>query len=133
MTDEIRAGLESEKTIEVTPELTIASLNEELPAVYSTPSMILLMELTASEAMEPYLPAGHISVGVEVSIRHLAATPVGEKVTCTARVLEITRNLVKFAVEARDEHRLIGTGTHTRAIIELARFVQGLQQRGGKN
>jgi predicted thioesterase len=129
MIEDIRAGLSGEKSIHVTRELTIASLDNELPAVYGTPSMIMLMEVTAAEVLEPYLPPGHISVGVEVSVRHLAATPLGEKVTCTARVLETARNLIRFEVEARDEHQLIGVGAHTRAIIEFERFMRSLAQR----
>lgn len=133
MIEDIRAGLSGKKSIHVTRELTIASLDNELPAVYGTPSMIMLMELTAAEALKPYLPPGHISVGVEVSVRHLAATPLGEKVTCTARVLETARNLIRFEVEARDEHQLIGVGAHTRAIIELERFMRSLAQRQARS
>jgi predicted thioesterase len=129
MIEDIRAGLSGEKSIHVTRELTIASLDNELPAVYGTPSMIMLMEVTAAEVLKPYLPPGHISVGVEISVRHLAATPLGEKVTCTARVLETSGNLIRFEVEARDEHQLIGVGAHTRAIIELERFMRSLAQR----
>lgn len=129
MFDHIRLGLSAEKSIEVTRELTIAVLSEQLPAVYSTPAMILLMEVTSSEAIQPHLPPGHISVGVEVNIRHLAATPMGERVTATAKVIDIVNNLVRFEVEARDEKQLIGSGTHTRAMVELERFLRGLKRR----
>jgi predicted thioesterase len=129
MLENIRTGLTGEKTVEVTHNLTIASLNEKLPAVYSTPAMILLMEMAAASLIHPLLPAGHISVGTEVNIRHLAATPLGDHVTATARVLEIAGNLVKFEVEARDSRLLIGSGTHTRAVIEIARFMRRLENR----
>jgi predicted thioesterase len=128
MSDEIRLGLSAEKSIEVTRELTIAVLSDKLPAVYSTPAMIWLMETTSGEAIQPHLPPSHISVGVEVNIRHLAATPIGERVTATAKVIEVVKNLVKFEVEARDEKQLIGSGTHTRAVVELERFRRGLNQ-----
>jgi predicted thioesterase len=129
MLENIRTGLTGEKTVEVTHNLTIASLNEKLPAVYSTPAMILLMEMAAASLIHPLLPTGHISVGTEVNIRHLAATPLGDHVTATARVLEIAGNLVKFEVEARDSRLLIGSGTHTRAVIEIARFMRRLGKR----
>ncbi len=77
MFDHIRLGLSAEKNIEVTRDLTIAVLSDQLPAVYSTPAMIWLMETTSGEAILPHLPPGHISVGVEVNIRHLAADAGG--------------------------------------------------------
>lgn len=129
MSQEIRLGLSGEKTTEVTRDLTIASINDALPAVYGTPAMICLMEMTAASVIEPHLPAGYISVGYEVNIRHLAATPLGDRVTVAAKVIEIVNNLIKFEVEARDSRQLIGSGTHTRAIIELERFLRRLKRQ----
>ena len=131
MLEAIKPGAAREKSIEVTREVTIASLDEKLPAVYSTPAMICLMEVTAAGLIQPHLPAGFISVGVEVNVRHLAATPLGERVTATAKVVEVAGTSVKFEVEARDERQLIGSGTHTRAVIELERFKRGLKRRAG--
>jgi predicted thioesterase len=73
------------------------------------------------------LPPGWVSVGVDVCIRHLAATPIGRTVTATARVTAVGDKLVAFEVEAHDGVNLIGTGTHTRAPVELARFERNLQ------
>ena len=91
--------------------------------------MILLMEMAAAAALQPHLPPGYISVGIEVNIRHLAATPLGDRVTAVATVTEVVGNLVKFTVEARDSRQLIGDGTHTRAVIEVERFIRGLKKR----
>jgi fluoroacetyl-CoA thioesterase len=124
----IEAGLTGTKEIEVVESQTIASFDANLPAVYGTPAMIMLMEWAAA-ALEPHLPPGHISVGVEVSVRHLAATPLGDRVTAKAEVIEVNNNLVKFTVEARDTRQIIGSGTHTRAIIEVERFLRGLRRR----
>jgi fluoroacetyl-CoA thioesterase len=125
----IEAGLTGTKEIEVVESQTIASFDANLPAVYGTPAMIMLMEWAAAAALEPHLPPGHISVGVEVSVRHLAATPLGDRVTAKAEVIEVNNNLVKFTVEARDTRQIIGSGTHTRAIIEVERFLRGLRRR----
>lgn len=134
MLEGIRVGLTGEKELEVTLSQTIAGFDAALPAVFATPAMIALMEWTAAETIGSDLPSGHISVGTEVNVRHLAATPLGDRVRATARVLEVTGNLVKFAVEAHDSRQLVGEGTHTRAIIELERFLRGLKRRaeGGK-
>lgn len=129
MLEGIVPGVSEEKTIKVTEELTISSIDEKLPPVYSTPAMIALMEITAAAVLQPHLPPGHISVGVEVKVRHLAATPLGDQVTAIAKVLEVSNNLIKFEVEARDSRQRIGTGTHTRAIIELERFLRGLKRQ----
>jgi fluoroacetyl-CoA thioesterase len=128
MMEGLRIGLSGDKSVEVTRDLTIAMHDATLPPVFGTPMMIYVMEVAAAEVMQPFLPAGHISVGVEVNVRHLAATPLGDRVTASARVVEIKGNLVKFAVEARDSRQLIGSGTHTRAAIETARFVRGLHK-----
>jgi fluoroacetyl-CoA thioesterase len=126
--DRLRVGITNEHSVEVTRELTIASISDALPAVYSTPAMIMLMEVAAASGIRKLLPPEHISVGVEVNIRHLAATPVGERVTASAEVIEVSGNLVRFAVKARDSRRLIGDGTHTRAIVDLSRFVRGVNR-----
>jgi predicted thioesterase len=84
--------------------------------------MIYLMEVAAADAIQPFLPGGWVSVGVEVNIRHLAATPVGLTVTATARVTGVSEGTITFAVETHDGVERIGEGTHGRAPVELARF-----------
>ena len=121
---------EGEATVVVTPELTVGHFHPSMPAVYGTPFMIFLMEIAASQAIQASLPSGWVSVGVDVNIRHLAATPVGETVTARATVTSVTDKLVAFDVQAHDGTNLIGRGTHTRAPIELARFERALAARG---
>lgn len=130
MLEGLRVGDKSEKTIEVTRDLTIQMHDPMLPPVYSTPAMIYHMEVAAAGAMQPYLPEGFISVGVEINVRHAAATPIGDHVTARATVLEVVDNLVKFEVEAHDNRQLIGSGTHIRAVLDLERFVNGLKKKG---
>lgn len=122
----IAVGAEGEATTVVTRELTVRHFHPSMPEVYGTPFMIYLMEVAASNAIQPSLPAGWMSVGVDVNIRHLAATPVGRTVTARARVTKVTDKLIEFEVEAHDGKNLIGKGTHTRAPIELARFERAL-------
>ncbi|QQS48660.1 MAG: thioesterase family protein [Acidobacteriota bacterium] len=130
MLEGLRVGDKAEKTIEVTRELTIQAHDPNLPPVYSTPAMIYLMEVAAAEAMRSHLPEGGISVGVEINVRHAAPTPIGDRVTARATVLEVVDNLVKFEVEAHDNRQLIGSGEHTRAVLDLERFVNGLKRKG---
>ncbi|MCB1745930.1 MAG: thioesterase [Gammaproteobacteria bacterium] len=125
----VALGASATRSIEVTHELTVQHAYAGLPAVYATPQMILLMEMAAADAIAALLPAGWVSVGTRVDVRHLAATPVGERVTATARVVEVGARHVRFACEAHDEHETIGDGWHERAPVDLARFVQGIERR----
>jgi len=122
----IAVGASGEASVVVTPELTVRHLLPSMPAVYGTPFMIFLMETAAGEAIQSSLPAGWVSVGVDVNIRHLAPTPVGHRVTAHATVTSVTEKLVHFDVIARDGALVIGKGTHSRAPVELARFERSL-------
>jgi fluoroacetyl-CoA thioesterase len=121
-TEALRAGMTGEEKTIVTRELTVAHFRPEMPEVYGTPLMIYLMEVAASNAIRQHLPEGWVSVGYEVHIKHLAATPVGRTVTATARLYAVDGRFVKFTVEAHDGVAKIGQGTHVRAVVELSRF-----------
>ena len=124
----IAIGAEGEATTVVTPDVTVRHFHANMPEVYGTPFMIYLMEVAASNAIESSLPAGWVSVGVDVNIRHLAATPVGRTVTARAKVTGVTDKLIEFEVQAHDGENLIGKGTHSRAPIDLARFERALSK-----
>jgi fluoroacetyl-CoA thioesterase len=85
--------------------------------LFATPSMILLMELTAHGSVEPQLPAGFTTVGYEVCVRHLAPAEQGETVVVTSRLKEVEGNRLLFEVECRKDEATIGAGTHRRAIV----------------
>jgi len=118
----IPMGATATTSVVVTRDLTVAHFHPGLPEAYGTPMMVYLMELAAGDAIQPYLPAGWASVGVAVNVKHLAATPVGRRVTATATVVAVDGKTVTFAVSAHDGTEPIGEGTHVRAPIELARF-----------
>ena len=121
-TDAITVGATATFALEVRPEFTVKHHHDEMPAVFGTPFMIYAMEVAATRAIAAYLPAGWVSVGYEVNVKHLAATPLGSTVTATATVTAKTDRLVSFAVQAHDGIELIGEGTHVRAPVELARL-----------
>ena len=125
----IPIGTTAAKFVVVTRELTVAHFHQGMPEAYGTPLMIYLMEIAAADAIQPFLPDGWASVGVAVSVRHLAATPVGRTVTATATVTAVDENSVSFAVSAHDGVEPIGTGTHVRAPIELSRFNRRLDAK----
>lgn len=97
--------------------------------VLATPRMIALMEEAAVAAVAPYLPAGVETVGTRIDVRHLAATPLGGTVIATARLVEMDRRRLVFAVSASDEAGEIGHGVHERHIVESASFLSRAQAR----
>jgi predicted thioesterase len=125
----IPIGASAEQEIVVTREMTVAHFIETMPAVYGTPIMIFHMETTAGAAITPHLPEGWVSVGVVVNVKHLAATPVGARVTVRAEVIALDGATVTFNVEAHDGLDKIGEGVHVRAPIELARFMKRVEAK----
>lgn len=120
--DKVSVGITAENSITVTHDKTVAHFVPTMPAVYATPIMILYMEKASGDAISPHLPEGHVSVGMEVNVRHLAATPIGRTVRTVARVIEVDPKSVLFAVEAWDGDRKIGDGTHRRGVVNVAAF-----------
>ena len=84
------------------------------------------LEMAARNAIKPLLGDEHDSVGTEVHVKHLAATPMGMKVTFRAEVIEVEGRRVRFRVEAFDEREKVSEGTHERAIINIAKFAARL-------
>lgn len=91
--------------------------------VYATPCMVALMEGAACEAISAALPEEKTTVGIELSIKHTSATPVGLEVTARAKVIEVDGSIITFHVSAEDETGPIGEGTHKRAIVSTQRFL----------
>jgi predicted thioesterase len=123
-TANIPIGASASQSVVVTRELTVAHFHPDMPEVYGTPLMIYLMEVAAADAIKEFLPQGWVSVGVEVDIKHLAATPIGLTVTARAEVIAVEDATVSFMVEAHDGVQKIGEGRHVRAPVHLERFIQ---------
>jgi predicted thioesterase len=123
---EVKPGLHAEHTTTVTPDKTAMHLGSGGVDVFATPAMIALMEGASVMAVDPHLDEGCMSVGVEVHVKHLRATPVGQEVRARAEVTEVDGNRLTLKVEAWDETQKIGEGIHRRAIVELERFQSGL-------
>lgn len=125
----IQTGLTCKKKITVTPEMTAAAMGSGALEVLATPSMIALMEGTAQEAGQSLLEDGQGTVGTRIDVRHLAATPVGMEVTCTAEVTEVDRRRIVFTVKAKDEKEVIGEGIHERFVIDNEKFFAKCRQK----
>jgi fluoroacetyl-CoA thioesterase len=103
-----------------------------LPPVFATPVMILFMENAALNAVREFIEPGESVVGTGISLRHLAATPVGHRVTAEAEVTKVEGRRIEFKVTARDEMELIGEGTHERMVVDLPRLDKRLAAKAKK-
>lgn len=119
----IPAGTTGSYTFVVAPDhLANRYKDPLLPPVLATPVMILAMENAALAALKPYLERGESAVGSRVDVRHLAATPVGRRVTAWAKVTKVSGRKIEFEVRALDGQEEIGAGTHERVLIDVERF-----------
>jgi fluoroacetyl-CoA thioesterase len=125
----ITPGLTGTSEIVVGPEHTAPFVGSGRIAVLATPVMINVIEAAALAAIEHLLPAGHQSLGIHLDVSHVAATPVGLRVSATAEVVGIEGRTVTFRVEARDEVETIGGGTHQRVVVSVERFDERVQRK----
>ena len=102
-----------------------------MPAVVSTPNIIQFLERTARHTLTPHLEADERSVGLEIDIRHLAPTPVGQTIHCRAQVIAVEDRKVTFQIEARDQHEVIVRGLHKRAVIRTESFRRRVREKAG--
>jgi len=90
--------------------------------VLASKEMIVAMEFAAMDAMRPFLDPGETSAGITFNIQHLAATPPGHRVRTEAELVKHEGKRLEFTVRAFDETDEIGSGTHTRGVIDKAKF-----------
>lgn len=125
----LKIGTVGEGQETVTEKNTARAYGSGGLAVYATPSMVALMEGACVAAVDHCLPAGFSTVGTEVDIRHLAATPPGMQVRARGELLEVDGRALRFRVEAFDEAGKIGEGTHGRFIIDNEKFLQKTEDK----
>lgn len=114
---------------EVTDELTAARWGSGSLPVYATPAMTLLVERAAVKLLEGKLDEGMTTVGTNLNISHVSATPVGCKVTCQCHLTEINRRKLEFQVEIMDNKGRIGIGTHERYVVAADSFLDNAKQK----
>ena len=131
MKDSLRPGLSTTKRIVVDQDRTISFMGEEA-RVYATPRLISDIEFTCRHLLLDHGDEGEDSVGVEVALKHLAATLMGSTVEITARVTAVEGRKVVFEVSAKDELEPISAGTHTRFVVDLANRIERLKAKAEK-
>ena len=123
----IPVGAAGSFTLVVGPEHLASRFKDaSLPPVLATPVLIMVMENAALNALKPYLDPGESALGTQVAVRHLAASPAGRLVTGEAEVTKADGRRIEFRIRALEGEKLIGAGTHERAIVDVARFTAKL-------
>ena len=97
--------------------------------VFATPMMIALIERAACECLADCLDEGQTSVGTQIEVSHTAASPIGSEVTATAKIDYVFGRKIEFTVTASDNAGEIGSGKHTRIIVDAERFMKKAKER----
>ena len=124
MKDNLRAGLSRTASYQTTIDMRARQLKTD---VFSTPSMISLMERTCTELTEPFLDDHEQTVGIHIDVRHLASTRIGQSVTMNAKIIDVKGRKIRYAVDAfNDDGVKIGAGTQWRAVVDTQSFAGGI-------
>jgi len=129
MAEQLRAGLTFEKTLTVDESHTARHLAGKGIRVFSTPEMVRLMEECALEGVLPYLQPNQNTVGTRVEMRHLAATPMGMRVTARCTLTEIDRRRLVFRAEVHDEIEKVGEGLNERFVVDREKHEQRIEEK----
>ena len=107
----------------------VSQLGDVPVDVLSTPRLIQLLETAAIEAIRDFIPGDQVSLGTEVRIKHLSATPLGMKVTANALLKGVEKSRLLFLVDAYDEKEKVAEGEHERILVSKERFLQKVEKK----
>lgn len=124
-------GAQGTATMIVGEQETAAAAGSGDLLVLATPALIAVMEAAAVDAVKDRLSGSETSVGIAVTIQHLAATPIGETVTATAQLTAVDGRTLTFSVRGEDRNGLIGEGQHHRAVVDRQRFMSKIKEKIG--
>ena len=122
-------GLTGKCEMIVKEEDLVSQLGEIPVNVLSTPRLIQLLETAAIEAIHEFIPTDQVSLGTEVRVKHLAATPLGMKVTANALLKGVDKNRLFFLVDAYDEKEKVAEGEHERVLVPKEKFLQKVEKK----
>lgn len=123
----ISPGIKHHEEIIATESQSALAFGSGSVNVFATPAMIGLLEKTAHDSVQPHLPEGFTTVGTEVNIKHLKATPIDSKVRSDSYLRSVDGKKLLFELHAWDDKGMIGIGTHTRVIVEKMFFMAKLK------
>ena len=128
----LRRGVSRTNRIVIDTDRTISFMGDE-GRVYATPWLVRDIEHTCRDLILEHADPGEDSVGIEVAIKHTAATPPGMAVEITAIVSAVEGRKVVFDVAAKDEIEPIGGGTHARFVVDVAKTLERVKTKAAKH
>jgi predicted thioesterase len=131
MKPSLKTGLTAKREVTVDQERCIGFMGKE-GAVYATPRMVSDVEYTCRDYLLQHLDDGEDSVGAHVSIDHLAATPMGLKVTIEVKIVELDRRRVTFEFTVHDPIEPCGRGRHVRFVVDKAKSAERVAAKRAK-
>jgi fluoroacetyl-CoA thioesterase len=131
MKPSLQPGTSMTRHISIDRDRTIGFMGEDA-RVYATPSMIMDIEKTCRDLIMEHADAGEDSVGIEVSVKHLAATLPGMNVEIVVKVASVEGRKVTFEVSAQDELDAISTGMHSRFVVDVGKTIERLKAKAAK-
>jgi len=124
--EKIIPGIRKEIIKRVKEEDSAERYGSGLVPVLSTPALVAFMEQCAHESVGLLLPEGFVTVGTEINIKHLKATPLGEQIRCTAELYACDGRKLLFNLKAWDTAGEIGIASHTRFIVNKDKFLSNI-------
>lgn len=131
MKDSLQPGVSVSRRLVIDKERTIGFMGEE-GRVYATPSLVRDIEHTCRDLLLAHSDKGEDSVGMDVSVRHIAPTLSGMGVDITATIAAVDGRKVTFDISARDDLESIGEGRHTRFVVDVAKTLERLKAKAAK-
>ncbi|MCK8826058.1 thioesterase family protein [Fuchsiella alkaliacetigena] len=128
----LEIGISGQATEKVSPENTAQKFESGFVNVYGTPAMIALVEKAASQAVQPFLEEKQTTVGTNLEVKHMAATPLNMEVKASVELIKIMGRRLAFKVVVEDEREKIGEGVHERFIVNKDKFHQRAQVKSKK-
>ncbi|NOT71094.1 MAG: thioesterase [Hyphomicrobium sp.] len=122
----LQPGLTGTVVVPVTPDRLATVVGSGNAPVYASPMLVAAFEAAAVACVEHLLPVDHQSLGMHLDVTHSAPTPLGLTVTATATLKEVTGRKLVFALTANDGVDTIGSGMHTRVVVDTPRFMARL-------
>lgn len=126
----LTVGIKGKQTQLVTMENVASAVGNPGVDVFATPFLVALAEKTCLESIRPHLEEGQSSVGTQVNIKHLAATPLGMNVVCESELIEVDKSRLLFKVTAYDDVEQVMEGTHERFVVNFEKFLSRIGKKG---
>lgn len=124
--DTLKVGMKDTLEWDVTEKLTTTRGEFK---VFSTPSMVLFVEMAAHKLVAPHLHPGQGQVGLTVNIRHMAPTPIGKQVRAEVELAGIDRRKLTFKVKVFDDVEQVGEAEHERFVIDVDKYNERLRKK----